>query len=345
MKIPYIIQCIGLAGVSALVVSTARADSIDLTDGSHLVGKITKIDHGTVFIKTSYAGEIKVDQKEVTGLSTDNPIDVRLASGTQMEGKVSTSGGAVSVVGGDATITTSVAKVAASWPAGELDPEVVAAQRKWAFEAGVDVNGKKGNSSQLGTSGSFRAKYAGPVDTLQFYTAYNRQESNGVKSADQFKAGVDYSDNFSDRFSWYSRDEGGFDRVMDIDFYNIAGAGFGYDFIKAKTETLTGRAGLSYRFDSYSGSTASLKSAGTDFGIENTTLFADSKMVNAFSLVPAFKQFSTYVFTHDSYYELPMANPRWKLRLGLANTYDSKPVVGLKKLDTTYYTRLLLDWQ
>ena len=345
MKIPYIIRASWLTSVGFLAIVSARADTVDLTDGSHLVGKITKIDRGTIYIKTSYAGDLKIDQQAVSAIATDQPVDVRLSSGTQMEGKVSTSGSTVSIVGGDATITTSVSKVAASWPSGELDPEVLAAQRKWSFEAGVDVNGKKGNSSQLGTAGSFRAKLAGPIDSLQFYTAYNRQQSNGVTSADQFKAGVDYADNFSDRLSWYARDEGGFDRVMDISFYNIAGAGFGYDFVKGKAETLTGRAGLSYRFDNYSGSTQSLKSAGTDFGIENTTLFKDSKMVNAFSLVPAFKQFSTYVFTHDSYYELPMANPRWKLRLGLANTYDSKPVVGLKKLDTTYYTRLLLDWQ
>ena len=79
---------------------------------------------------------------------------------------------------------------------------------------------------------------------LQLYTAYNRQETDGAESADQFKAGADYADNFTTRQSWYVKDEAGFDHVNDITFYDIAAGGLGYDFIKQKdNETLTGRAG------------------------------------------------------------------------------------------------------
>jgi hypothetical protein len=63
---------------------------------------------------------------------------------------------------------------------------------------------------------------------------------------------VDYSDNFTPLESWYVKDEAGFDKVNDILFYDIAASGFGYDFIKRDNETLTGRVGLSYRYDDYS---------------------------------------------------------------------------------------------
>jgi putative salt-induced outer membrane protein YdiY len=324
-----------------------RADVVELNDGSRLVGKITKVDLGTVFLSTTYAGDIKIDQKTVTGMSTDKPISVRLKSGTALEGKVDVVNGALQVVGTEATVTTQVAKVAAVWPAGAIDPDILAKQHHWSFEAGVDIEGKSGNSDQLGTAGSFRAKLTGPEDVLQMYTAYNRQVTDGAKSADQFKAGIDYADNFSDRNSWYARDEGGFDRVMSIDFYNIAAAGYGYDFLKSKPETLTVRAGLSYRYDEYAAGsmTPALSSLGGDFEIDNTTLFKTSKMVNTISYVPAFSDYSNFVVQHDSYYEIPMADPKWKLRLGVSNNYESKPVPGTKRLDTTYYTRLLLDWQ
>ena len=44
-------------------------------------------------------------------------------------------------------------------------------------------------NTSLGTSYEFRAKLVGPLDTFQYYTAYNRQETDGAVSADQFKAG------------------------------------------------------------------------------------------------------------------------------------------------------------
>jgi putative salt-induced outer membrane protein YdiY len=329
------------------VVHPLRADVVELSDGSRLIGNVTKIDSGTVYLTTKYAGDLKIDQKLVTALSTEKPVAVRLKSGTQMEGKITADGATLQVVGADATITTSVATVAASWPAGTIDPDVLAKEHKWTFEAGVDIEGKSGNDNQLGTAGSFRAKLTGPEDVLQLYTAYNRQVTDGSKSADQFKAGIDYADNFTDRVSWYSRDEGGYDRVMNIDFYNIAAAGFGYDFVKGKLETLTGRAGLSYRYDEYTPApgVSNLSSAGGDFELDNTTNFKTSKLVNSLAYVPAFQDFQNYVVNQDSYYEIPTANPKWKLRLGVSNVYDSKPVSGTKRLDTTYYTRLLLDWQ
>lgn len=39
--------------------------------------------------------------------------------------------------------------------------------------------------------------------------------------------------------------------MKDIDLYNVAGAGFGYDFIKKEKRTLTGRAGFSFRYEGY----------------------------------------------------------------------------------------------
>ena len=55
-----------LAGALAL-----RADVVELSDGSRLIGKVTKIDGGTVFLTTTYAGDLKIDQKLVTALSTE----------------------------------------------------------------------------------------------------------------------------------------------------------------------------------------------------------------------------------------------------------------------------------
>ncbi|MEZ5413134.1 MAG: DUF481 domain-containing protein [Opitutaceae bacterium] len=342
-----------LALATALTTATAMADVIVTKNGARIVGQVTKIENGKIHVSTDFAGDIVVTQSEVTGLTTDAPINVRLASGTTLQGTVSSDGNGIIIAGADGQLSTQVEKVSTTWAAGAEDPQVVklreelaSKERKWAYEVALDVNGKSGNKSQLGTQVSARATLKTPEDTLQFYTAYNRQETDNVKSADQFNAGVDYANNFSGKKSWYVRDEIGFDRVKDIDLYNVAAAGLGYDFIKEDKRTLTARSGISFRYEGYKNPvTADVKSIGLDFGLNHEWEFADSKLVNRLSYVPAFEDFGSFVIKHESYYELPLTNPQWKLRVGISNDYNSQPGVGVEKLDTAYFTRLVLNWK
>ena len=207
-------------------------------------------------------------------------------------------------------------------------------------------SGKTGNREQIGTAAEVRATLKTTQDMLQFYAAYNRQVSDGAKSADQFKAGVDYSNNFAGRKSWYVRDEGGFDRVKNVELYNIAAAGLGFDLIKEPKRTLTGRAGLSFRYEGYRDPfTEDVKSAGLDLGINSDMEFGNSRLVTRISYVPSFEDFANYRLTHGSFYQIPLAHPAWKPRLGVSNDYNSQPPIGFEKLDTSYFTRLVLSWQ
>lgn len=326
--------------------ASACADVVEVKGGTRIVGKVSKIDAGTVVVSTDYAGAITIKQSEVEGITTDAPIAVRLNTGTRVDGKVSSSAGAVQIAGAEGTISTTIDKVAASWAAGGKDPAIAALERGWAFEAAIDVAGKTGNKEQLGTGFSFRATLAGSQDKLQFYSAYDRQISDGVKSADQFKAGVDYSNNFSGKNSWYVRNEGGFDRVKDIELYDVAAVGMGYDFIKKPKQLLTGRAGASFRYAGYKNPrTEDVKAAGMDFGLAHRLELENSVLVNRISYVPTFEDFNNYVLTHESSLELPLLSTQWKLRLGVANDYNSMPGRGVERLDTTYFTRLVLNWR
>jgi hypothetical protein len=330
--------------LAALTGAHLMADTIEIKNGARIVGKISKIDAGSVVVDTDFAGKITIKQSEVTSIATDAPIAVRLASGTRFDGKVTAApGGGIQIAGSDGTISTTVEKVSASWAAGKVDPAV---DRHWTYEASVDISGKTGNKEQIGTAGELRAVLKTTQDTLQFYSAYNRQISDGAKSADQFKAGVDYQNNFAGRYSWYMRDEGGFDRVKSIDLYNIAAAGVGFDVIKKPKQTMTGRAGLSFRYEGYRNSISpSVKSAGLDIGINNDMEFGNSKLVNRVAYVPAFEDFGNYRITHESYYQIPLTNPNWKLRIGVSNDYNSQPPKKTERLDTAYFTRLVLNWQ
>ena len=118
------------------------------------------------------------------------------------------------------------------------------------------------------------------------------------------------------------------------------------DFLKAAKHLLTGRVGLSFLYEGYRNPAQDdTRNLGLDFGFNHEWEFATSKLVDRVTFTPSFKDFSNYRFTHESFYELPLADPMWKLRLGLSNDYNSKPGPGLKSMDTIYFTRLVLNWK
>ena len=101
-----------------------HADVVETRSGARLVGRITKIDDGKIFLETDYAGKLEVKQSEVTGISTDEIVAVRLQSGIILEGRVTGSpdgGLVVSGVFGESRIRMN--KIAATWPATGEDPE------------------------------------------------------------------------------------------------------------------------------------------------------------------------------------------------------------------------------
>ncbi len=335
-----------LAGI-VMTVSSLSADTIETKDGSKLTGTVTKIGGGSVTLTTAYAGDISIKQSEIARIQTDTPQTIRLESGTTMAGTLSSnSDGAVSINGQDGSVATSVDKLAASWAVGEIDPDVLALKRKWSYEASLDMAGKSGNTDKFGVGLGFRAKLAGPSDTLLFYTQYFYEKTDGDVSDDRFLAGVDYSHNFSERFSWYVRDEGGYDKSKDIDFYNIAAAGIGYDIVKRDDWKLTGRVGLAYRYEDYGDpATEDVSSAGLDLGLINYYRFRDfAVMNNQITYIPAFDDFANYRLLHDSNIEFPIGKTQWFVRIGVSNDYNSKPADNKERMDTTYYTKFLLRW-
>lgn len=347
MKVaPYRSITFFIAVLTWAVAGVLRADVIETKDGTHLVGHITKIADGKVYIDTEFAGPIAVIQTHIVRLETDGPVAVRLLNGQRYDGRLSGTNGTEQVVLAAGPVTANIPEIAASWEAGAPDPALVKPHYHWKLEAGVDVTGKSGTHNQLGTAYGVTATLARLKDTLVLTTNYNRQITDGLKSADQFKAGADYTDNYSDRNSWYARDEGGFDRIKDLSEYDTAAVGLGYDFVKRIRQTLTARVGVAYRYEDYSSpDTPNIHSSALDLGLNHTVRFDNSLLTTRLAIVPAFNDFANVRITHETDYDIPLANSAWKVRLGFSNDYSSKPGDDVKKFDTTYFGRLIVSWK
>ena len=341
------IQTLCTLAALATGVGVLQADVVETKSGARLTGTVIKVDAGSITLDTDYAGKLTIKQSEVVKFETEKPLFIRLAGGTTMEGTVSaTPDGKIQVNGKDGVITTTTDKVAATWAPGEVDPAVAQLMRKWKYEVSFDISGKTGNSEEIGYGGGAKATLASSQDTLFFYTNFAYQKTNGAKSEDQFNLGVDYSSYLTKRVTWYGRDEGGYDNVKDIEFYNVAASGFGYDFVKDLPKwKLTGRFGVSYTYEDYGNpATEDTRSAGLDLGLNNVYRFQNAVMNNNITYVPTFEDFENYRIIHDSNLEFPLSG-QWKFRVGVNNDFTSQPSPGVEKLDTTYYGKFVLNWE
>lgn len=342
---------------AAIFAGSVTADVVETKGGARLVGKVTKIEGGNVLLATDYAGALTIKQSEVTGITTDAPVFVRLASGTVLQGTVAADAEGIKIHGSDGALSTKVEKVTASWDAAGEDPQVTALkkevasrERKWAFQTNVDLTGNSGNTTSTGLAAGFTATLASPQDSLKFYASTNyatSEDATGAtnKTADEVKGGVDYSSFFSERTGWFVRQELERDNVEDVDLRSTTDAGFTFKHIKTDTHQLTSRLGLGYRFESY-GTGVDNKGAVVSTGLNNTVKFGDRlSLVTDLQFLPAIDDFADYRFVHDSAFEIPLTGDFWKLRLGLNNQYNSRPQPGREELDTTYYTRLVLNWK
>ncbi|MEM1223561.1 MAG: DUF481 domain-containing protein [Verrucomicrobiota bacterium] len=334
------------AALIAISVSNSWADVVVTTDGSRLTGTITLIDKGVIHLETAYAGTLKISQEMVETFETEEPIVVRLDSGTVMSGPVKSSGSKkLKIQSSDGVLETDTAKIATSWSPDAEDPEVVRNRRQWKYQASLDLNGKSGNTEKFNFGTQLEAKLEGPNDTLSFFAEYEQGEEEGNKTDDNAEIGGSYQSFFSEKLGWYIGTSAETDGINDIDFRSTSAAGLSYRLINKDHQKLVARSGLGYRYTAFGADADDESTATLDFGLNHTYKYKDIfEMENDLTYTPSIDDFGVYTAVHDSGIELPVGSGKnWKIRLGVKNEYESEPAAE-EKLDTTYYTRMIYSW-
>lgn len=339
--------CLGFSGpILAL-------DYIETTNGGTLTGIIKEINNDTIILSTDYAGDITIQRDKVLGFSSEQSLAVRLKSGTVLIGPVEhDQQGSLAISSSDAQLTTQLTNIAESWLPDQKDPEVVRLEeehdktiRKWSYEAGADITGRKGNSDEFGVAINLAAKLVGKDDSLLFYGSLNQAEQQGVDNTDEIIVGSEYTAYTNEPWGWYMRTELERDDFEGIDLRALFGSGLNYRVFNKPEHSLELRSGVGYRHESFTDGTTE-QSPTLDFGLAHNWLFADwGRIKNNLTFAPAITDFGDYLITHDSSLEIPLGlSDYWQLRLGLRHDYKSIPAEGREGLDTSYYSRLQLAW-
>ncbi|MEO0510763.1 MAG: DUF481 domain-containing protein [Verrucomicrobiota bacterium] len=336
---------LGLCGLALSQISTA--DTIITKDGSQLSGTITLIDKGVVHIDTAFAGSLQVKQDQIASFETEDPIVVRLESGTVMAGPIqSTEGDTLKIKSEDGVLETSTNKVAASWSVGSEDPEITRNRREWRYEAGLDIAGKTGNTEKFGVGADLKAALKGPNDNLEFFFEYEQEEENGNETDDRIAGGASYESFFSDIFGWYIRTELEQDNIDNVELRSTTGAGLSYRLINKDNQSLVARTGVGYEYTGFTTTAPDESSATIDFGIAHSYTHKDWFIIDTdITYVPQTDDFTNYRIEHDTGIVIPLGSSQnWKIRIGVENEYESQPATN-ERLDTTYYTRMIYSWK
>jgi putative salt-induced outer membrane protein YdiY len=343
-----------LLSILILLPLAAQAGRIELSDGSRVMGSIVSLKDGILTVKTQWADALSIPQDQVVSLSSETVVNFRLKTGEILRGTAQAAEGAVIIASASAEASVPVASIEAVWAAGERDPAEVArlaaveAQvRKWSYQVGFDMSGSSGNAENLGSSLNAQAKLEGPNDRLLLYGNYTYKETDGLRSADEQKGGIRYTNFFGEKYGWFVREELERDTFEGVDFRSTTALGLSYRFVKKERLSLEGSLGLSYRYDSFGDvGLADADFPGLDIGADFSWQFADwGKLVTNVTYLPSVEDLSDYLIEQETGIDVPLGtSDAWVMRFGLSNQYNSQPAGMRKELDTTWFARLLLNW-
>jgi hypothetical protein len=344
-------KILSASALALALTSVALADRVELTNGSVIVGKILSAEAGKFKVETEFAGTVEIKQDKIKSFTTDEMVNVALAGGSDVLGQVTPTEAGIKVAATNGEMTAETQQVKAVWRKDAESPSARVARefaeksaRKWAYEASLAITGRTGSSEKVGATAGLKATLASAQDKLIFAVSAERAEDNGVTTADRQFGGVDYSAFFTPKMGWYARTSLEKDAIKALDLRSTSAAGLTRKLLHQDREDLEFRLGVSYLYETYADNTK-FSSPGLDVGFLNTYTFGNAKLSSTLTYTPAFKDFGNYRIHHESSLEMPLTAAMWKLKLGLTNDYQSIPPAGVERLDTLYFTSLILNWQ
>jgi putative salt-induced outer membrane protein YdiY len=324
---------ISLLSLVALLLGSpgvVRADEVFLRNGDRLTGDIVKMSDGSLVLKTPYAGELKIDWKEVQGITSKAPVKVQTLDESVLQGIVTSPTGDQIVVTGDQfgpTRAIPLTNIKAINP-----PPMVT--YSGAFNLGGVV--AKGNSDSKAINASLLYTLRADRHRFGMEGKYNYGEQSGKLNVRNSLAELSYDVFVTKRaflnfFALFEQDT-----FQDLNLRSTFGAGPGYQFIDTKRTQLSATIGLAYMNEDWR-TRADDSSAEGRWGVTFTTALIPDRLL--------------FFHRHEGFYEFKAPNG-WRLRadqgfrvpvfkqfamnLEYELRYDSNPAPGRKKTDHLY---------
>ncbi len=233
-----------------------------------------------------------------------------------------------------------IAQLATNAQAPEAEKEV-----KWTNSGYFELTGRTGVVEKKRHAGGVESVRESPVNRLKLYANYAWAEELGVKSEEEYIAGIDDEHFLSDRTAWYGRAEFESDDIEELRHRITAATGMGYYFIKEETHKLRGRIGVFGRDEDFR--------IGDDESTVGVELGVFHKYhINQFGIwttevvyTPSLEEQRDYRITYESKLELPFKGLEgFSVEMGVHGEYNNYTPGPTEHYDTYYFIRLKYTW-
>ena len=201
------------------------ADSVEISDGSVLQGKILGMVDGNLTIQTSFAGKIKVPYNKISSINSDSEISIRLDDNRTFDGLIDQADDNLLTIRGSGQ-SFPLSDIRHLWDIDSSDPLILEAQKnalamqmKWKHAVGFDLTGASGNTDSFGLGIRLDSSLRNKMRGYDFYLSYLKSTKKDVTIVDETKFGVDYDSRFFEELSWYAKIDLENDRLEEVDLH------------------------------------------------------------------------------------------------------------------------------
>ncbi len=233
------------------------ADQITLKNGDRLSGKIVKSDGKTLVLHTEFAGDVTIDFKAVTQITSDKELRVGTSDKKILVGPVTTSDGKIEVATkSQGTVGVPLGNIVVIGDQAEYEKlEHPGLLRGWNGGVNLGFSLARGNSETSNLALAVNAIHPTLNDKTTIYlSSIDTKNDLATPStvANLVTAGIRYDHNLTPRVFAFVGADFMSNALQDLDLRGVYGGGLGYHAIKSSDTTLDLLAGVNYTHETYS---------------------------------------------------------------------------------------------
>ncbi len=327
----------------ALVPVAGQAARVTLVNGDRLSGDVVALADGVLVLKTSYAGEVKINWSEVQALDSDTPVSVMLKDRSLVRGTISSPApGQLQVDSDQVGQSSPIALTGISY----LNPseQVLGIRPDISGRANLGFNLSRGNTKTRRTHADAETVIRYQQSRYTLGAVFN-EAADDSSQTEYNVLGYGKYDYFVGKQTYlYANALFNKDKYQDLALRTTLGLGAGYQFWETTERSLSLEGGLSYINDDYY--------TGTDSSYPSARWAVDYKQILFGSPVQFFHfheglisldDVADFLFRSNTGLRIPLAT-NLAVTAQIDADFDNTPAPGAKRLDTRYLLNLGYHW-
>lgn len=307
------------------------ADQVTMVNGDRLTGRVIGLAEDKLTLETDYAGTIELAADQISGIVTEQPVDIRLSGGERLEGTLGAAGKAGQVaVGPSEQRPASVVPWAAVAAINPPAPKPPAWKGSFTLSGGRQTGNTRKNSLSIAADAA--RKFGNNRFSLRFQFNY-ADEDDTIDTRNTYGA-LKYDNFLTEKAYWYLGVELLNDKFKDLSLRTVVGPGLGYQVWDEERRSLLFEGGLAYFSED--------RRTGEDNSWVTARLAGDVRyrlieiltLSDRLVIYPSLEQGGEFQLRNEAGLATPLAE-NWNLQLNHILEYDSDPQPGIKATDTT----------